>query len=181
VDDRELLPLSLLSQLIYCPRRAALLTNERVWLENADTAKGRAEHERVHIQHIERRKDEIKIYEFEVFSQKLSITGKCDCLEARRDSHGCLIPAVDYPVSLYPVEYKHGAARREASYEIQLCAQAICLEEMFSATIDEGAVFYITAHRRQKVQLTEKLRESVKEAARSLESIRKTFYIPAAV
>ena len=76
LDDREYLPLSWLGQVDYCPRRAALLLNERVWVENADTAKGRSEHVRVHDQHVERRGDLLKLYEYTVFSDALGLRGK---------------------------------------------------------------------------------------------------------
>ena len=76
MDDAEYLPLSWLSQICYCPRRAGLLLNERLWSESSDTAKGRAEHERVHTQRVERRGDLIKLYEFTVCSDSMQIIGK---------------------------------------------------------------------------------------------------------
>ena len=87
-DEQEYLPLSWLSQADYCLRRAALLLNERVWVENVETAKGRAEHERVHTQRVERRGDFVKLYENSVFSDEMQISGKCDCIEAVRDENG---------------------------------------------------------------------------------------------
>lgn len=102
MDDREYLPLSWLGQVDYCPRRAALLLNERIWVENADTAKGRSEHERVHDQRVERRGDLLKLYEYTVFSDTLGLRGKCDCIEAQRWEQGCRIRAADFPVRLYP-------------------------------------------------------------------------------
>ena len=142
MDEQELLPLSWLSQMCYCPRRAALLLNERLWEESSDTAKGRAEHQRVHTQRVEKRGDSLKLYEFTVFSDRLSLLGKCDCIEAVRDENGCHIPAADFPVRLYPVEYKHGTVRQEEEYQIQLCAQAMCLEEMFHTDPGGGIVLY---------------------------------------
>ena len=135
MDDWDPIPLSRLSHAGFCLRRAALLTNELLWAENADTAKGRAEHEKVHTQRIERRGDTAKLYEFPVFSKALGISGKCDCIEVEAYEHGCTIPAVDFPVVLFPIEYKHGKLREEEEYEIQLCAQAMCLEEMFQTRI----------------------------------------------
>ena len=116
--DQEYLPLSWLSQISYCPRRAGLLLNERAWVENTDTAKGRAEHERVHTQRVERRGDRAKLYEYTVYSDELSLLGKCDCIEAVRAEAGCRIPALEFPVKLYPVEYKHGSLREEESYQL---------------------------------------------------------------
>ena len=180
MDDWEPIPLSQLSQAGFCLRRAALLTNERVWSENADTAKGRSEHERVHTQRIERRGDSAKLYELPVFSKTLGIAGKCDCIEAEASPQGCCIPALDFPVRLYPVEYKHGILRSEREYEMQLCAQAMCLEEMFQTQIPEGAIYYITSHRRYPVPLTEELRNLVKETIGKIESFRRSFTIPPA-
>ena len=180
VDDWDPIPLSCLSQAGFCLRRAALITNERVWAESADTIKGRLEHERVHTQRVERRGNSAKLYEFPVYSRELGIAGKCDCIEAEADPQGCRISALDYPVALYPVEYKHGKLREEREYEIQLCAQAMCLEEMFSARIRCGAIFYTTSHRRYPIEFTEELRNSVKETIRKVESLRHSFSIPSA-
>ena len=180
MDDWDPIPLSRLSQAGYCLRRAALLTNEQVWTESADTAKGRAEHERVHTQRIERRGNGAKLYEFPVFSRTLGVAGKCDCIEAEADGAGCRVPALDFPVRLYPVEYKHGKLRSEREYEIQLCAQAMCLEEMFRTRIPEGAIYYITSHRRYSVPLTPQLRELVGKTIRQIDALRRSFSVPPA-
>lgn len=180
MDDWEPIPLSRLSHAGFCLRRAALLTNEQIWAESADTAKGRSEHERVHTQRIERRGDSAKLYEFPVFSRTLGVAGKCDCVEAEADARGCRIPALDFPVRLYPVEYKHGKLRAEREYEIQLCAQAMCLEEMFQTRIPEGAIYYITSHRRYPVTLTEELRDLARETIRRIETFRRDFSVPPA-
>lgn len=180
MDEQEYLPLSWLSQAEFCLRRAALLLNERVWEENADTAKGRIEHQKVHTQRVEHRRDRLNLYEYTVFSDSMGLVGKCDCIEAVRTENGCIIPAAQFPVSLYPVEYKHGSVREEPSYLVQLCAQAMCLEEMFHTTVSKGALFFITAHRRLEVALTEELRSDVQRIAQALRSIRDTFTIPAA-
>lgn len=172
------MPLSWLSQISYCPRRAGLLLNERQWAESSDTAKGRAEHERVHTQRIEKRGDGAKLYEYTVFSDKLLLLGKCDCIEASYSEDGCLIPAVDFPVKLYPVEYKHGTLREEDSYQIQLCAQAMCLEEMFHTTIPIAALFFTSSHRRLEVELDESLRKRTESLAQQLHQIRRELSVP---
>lgn len=179
-NDPEYLPLSYLSQISYCPRRVGLLMNERVWLENADTAKGRKEHENVHTQRIERRGDQVRLFEYTVFSDSLGILGKCDLIEAQKDPSGCQIPPVDFPVLLYPVEYKHGKLRNEQEYNIQLCAQAICLEEMYHTSIPEGAILYLSSHRRQTVVLDESLRQLVRKTAKALHDLRDRLSVPAA-
>ena len=180
MDEGEYLPLSWLSQATYCLRRAALLLNERLWMENADTAKGRDEHRRAHERRIERRGDQLKLFEYDVYSEQLRIWGKCDCIEAQRCEPGCRIPAADFPVCLYPVEYKHGSVREEPEYNIQLCAQAMCLEEMYHTHIPSGAIFFITAHRRLEVAFTSELRAKTKTAANALWEIRRTLKVPAA-
>lgn len=180
MDEEEYLPLSWLSQATYCLRRAALLLNERLWMENADTAKGRDEHRRAHERRIERRGDQLKLFEYDVYSEQLRIWGKCDCVEAQRCEPGCRIPAADFPVCLYPVEYKHGSVREEPEYNIQLCAQAMCLEEMYHTHIPSGAIFFITAHRRLEVAFTSELRAKTKTAANALWEIRRTLKVPAA-
>ena len=180
MGEQEYLPLSWLSQAKYCLRRAALLLNERVWVENVETAKGRAEHERVHTQRVERRGEQIKLYEYTVFSDELGIVGKCDCIEATKNEEGCRIPAASFPVVLYPVEYKHGTVREEESYQIQLCAQAMCLEEMFHTSISSGALFFISAHRRLEVVFTEELRDGVRRTAAALRGVREAFSVPVA-
>ena len=180
MDDWDPIPLSSLSQAGFCLRRAALITNERIWAESADTMKGRLEHERVHSQRVERRGNSAKLYELPVYSRLLGIAGKCDCIEAEYDPHGCIIPALDFPARLYPVEYKHGMLREEREYEIQLCAQAMCLEEMFCTRIPGGAIYYVTSHRRYAVSFTDELRDSVKETIRKVESTRRGFSVPPA-
>ena len=178
--DEERIPISRLTQAGYCLRRAALLENEQIWVENADTAKGRIEHERVHTARIEKRSDCVKLYEYPVYSERLRLSGKCDCVEAVPDEAGCRIPAAERPVRLYPVEYKHGKLRSEEEYEVQLCAQAICLEEMFQARISEGALYYVSSHRRQPVRFTAELRAMVEELAKTLNELRREYTVPPA-
>ena len=87
---------------------------------------------------------------------------------------------MDFPVRLYPVEYKHGKLRDEQEYKMQLCAQAMCLEEMYRTAIPEGAIFYLSSHRRQTVLLDEPLRRLVRETAKELHRIRETLSVPSA-
>lgn len=178
MDEQEYLPLSWLSQMCYCPRRAGLLLNERQWAESGDTAKGRAEHERVHTQRIEKRGESVKLYEYTVFSDRHFLLGKCDCIEASYAEDGCIIPAVSFPVKLYPVEYKHGTLREEDSYQIQLCAQAMCLEEMFHTSIPKAALFFTSSHRRQEIVLDDALRKRTESLAGELHRIRRALSVP---
>lgn len=108
----------------------------------------------------------------------MRLIGKCDCIEAEKSECGCKIPAVPFSVSLYPVEYKHGSVREEEEYQIQLCAQAMCLEEMFHTTINQGDIFFISSHRRATVGFSDGLRKKVLYASEMLHEIRDAFKVP---
>ena len=142
--------------------------NQQIWTENEYTAEGRLEHERVHTGRVERRGTFLKLYEFCVWSDTLMLSGKCDCIEARRSPDGAKLPDETGRYTLYPIEYKHGKVRSEKEYEIQLCAQAICLEEMYGTVIPEGALFYIDAHQRVPVEFTQALRSLTRQTAEAL-------------
>ena len=175
-DDYILL--SQLTQAAYCPRRAALIMNEQLWQDSADTVKGHFEHERVHEQHTERRANKITLYEQDVYSDALKIIGKCDLVEAVKDENGTVLPFASFPVILYPVEFKHGSVREEEEYKIQLCAQALCLEEMCQTSIPEGALFFTSSHRRLPVQLDESLRAKTKNVIALVMRIKEGFLLP---
>ncbi len=166
--EKELFPLSWLTQYGYCPRRCGLLALEQLWTESADTAAGRAQHERVHTARIERRNGQMNLYELPVFSRSLGVNGKCDCVEAVEALDGIALPYGAGRYRLYPVEYKHGVVRDEEEYHIQLCAQAMCLEEQFGCVISTGAIFYINAHRRDEITLTAALREKTRQTAEAV-------------
>ncbi len=178
VDD--LIPLSYLSQYYYCKRRAALLLLDQVWEDNPYTAEGSLEHERVHTKRIERRGSVWKIYEMPIYSQEFGLAGKCDCIEATVSEDGAYIPWLSERLSLFPVEYKHGRLRDEEEYNIQLCGQAMCMEEMFDTKIEKGAIFYIDSHRRTEIELGDSLRDAVKEGAASLKLMIQSEKLPAA-
>lgn len=176
----DYIPLSYIAQYGYCPRRSALLMLEQCWSENEYTAEGRLEHDRVHTTRIERRAEKVNLYEISLYSDKLCLFGKCDCLELTQDKSGPYIDLLKERYTIYPVEYKHGRLRNEKEYNMQLCAQAMCLEEMYGCTIQEGAIFYIDAHRRVSVSFTDALRNETKQAAEALWNILRTQNIPMA-
>ncbi len=178
LNKEDYILISQLTHAGYCLRRAALIMNEQVWKESADTAKGRIEHMRVHDQRTERRSDKTSLYEQEVFSDHLKIIGKCDLVEAIKSTNGKLFPFTSYSAVLYPVEFKHGMVRDEEEYKIQLCAQAMCLEDMFQTSIPEGALFFTSSHRRMPVTLDEALRNKTKDIIASVWKIKETFFLP---
>ena len=179
--ERELFPLSWLSQYGYCPRRCGLLAIDQLWEESADTASGRAQHDRVHTARIERRGARLSLFELSVFSRSLGVSGKCDCVEADLSDSGVPLPYGAGKYTLYPVECKHGVVRDETEYQVQLCAQAICLEEQFGAGIPAGAIFYIGAHRRDEVLFTPELRALTYQIAASVMDMLTSATVPPAV
>ena len=153
---------------------------EQQWSDSTDTIKGNAEHKNVHNAGSEYRNGKYIITELSVFSRTLRLSGKCDAVEAIPCEDGVMLPFIDNPCLLFPIEYKHGKLRSEEEYEMQLCAQAMCLEEMFSLTIKSGAIFYINSHRRKGVDFDQKIRKSVKDAAFKLSEMLDTQKIPSA-
>lgn len=174
----DYIPLSYIAQYGYCPRRAALLMLEQCWNENEYTAQGRAEHENVHDSRIEKRDSIIKLYETQLYSDTLKLIGKSDCIEFTQNKKGTYIQELKGCYDIYPVEYKHGKLRKEQEYNMQLCAQAICLEEMYNCKISKGAIFYISSHRRSEVIFDEQLIRETKMAAEELLRILRNELIP---
>lgn len=167
-ESRELFPLSWLSQYGYCKRRCSLLALEQIWQENEYTAAGRMQHKRVHTARTQQRGDVIHIFEMPVFSRRLGVSGLCDCVEAHPSPSGASIPYGEGAYTFFPVEYKHGVVRDEEEYHLQLCGQAICLEERFGVQIPAGAIFFIDAHRRDEVLFSQELREQTWQTAKEI-------------
>jgi len=152
----DFLPLSGLQHFLYCPRQCALIHVEQEWSENRFTAEGNVMHEKAHSGADEHHVAEgIKITRsLPVRSDQLGISGICDVVEFHRDGQ------------IIPVEYKRGKPKSHQADEVQLCAQAICLEEMLEATIDHGFLFYGKRRRRTEVSFDASLRELVAEVTR---------------
>ena len=156
--ERELIPISALNQYSYCPRRCAMIHIEQVWTENRFTAEGRIMHERVHDESRESRGDIRIDYGVSLRSLRLGLIGKADVVEFHRRLDGSWRP--------FPVEYKRGKPKADDCDKVQLCAQAICLEEMLSVAIPEGALFYGQTRHRLDVVFDEDLRRKTEETAR---------------
>ena len=182
--DADLLPLSWISQWGYCPRRCGLLALEQLWSDNGFTAEGAQQHRRAHTPRTERRGDRLAMYELPVFSRALGLSGLCDCVEANRADtaeDASVLPEIEGRWRLYPVEYKHGVVRQaETEYHMQLCAQALCLEEMYGGQVQAGAIFYIQDHRRDEIELSEALRGRTLAVARAIRDMIESGAIPAA-
>jgi len=155
--EDDLIMLSALAHYYYCPRRCALIHIEQIWDENRATAEGRIMHERVHEQNRESRGNVRIEYGLPLRSLRLGLIGKADVVEFHRFAKDTWQP--------FPVEYKRGKPKHDHCDLIQLCAQAMCLEEMLSVSIPAGAIFYGRTRRRLDVTLDENLRRETEDAA----------------
>lgn len=158
--EDELAPISALQHLLFCERQCALIHIERLWEENALTADGRHMHERSDEETAETR-DGVRISRsLPLRSLKWGLCGKADVVEFIPDPLGVTVPGLSGKYRLLPVEYKRGRPKSDASDRTQLCAQALCLEEMFATDISSGALFYGRPRRRLEVGFDASLRES---------------------
>lgn len=155
--EDELFPLSGLQHLIFCPRQCALIHIEQVWDENRLTAEGRIMHERVHEADRESRGDVRIEYGVPLRSLRLGLIGKADVVEFHRTTGHRWQP--------FPVEYKRGKPKVDDCDRVQICAQALCLEEMLGVDIPCGAIFYGKTRHRQDVIFDDSLRRKTEEAA----------------
>ncbi|NDV19076.1 CRISPR-associated protein Cas4 [Pseudodesulfovibrio sp. JC047] len=147
------LPLSALQHYMYCPRQCALIHVEKVWVENRFTAEGRLLHLRADSGVPGRRGGIAEDRAVPLRSDRLGLYGIADVVEMRPNSTGQDVP--------YPVEYKRGQPKVDACDRVQVCAQAMCLEEMLGVRIEQGAIFYGKPRRREIVLLDTDLRELV--------------------
>lgn len=170
-EEDDLLQLSALEHLAFCERQCALIHLEQVWTENVATIEGQRLHDRAHEVGTESRRDVRVARGLLLRSLRLGLSGKTDVVEFHLlapdepEASGAVLPGVSGRWRPYPVEYKRGRKRHEHSYEVQLCAQALCLEEMLGVTVPEGALYYGKSARRQEVRFSEQLRRSTESAA----------------
>lgn len=142
------LPLSYINQYAYCPRRFWYMYVQGEMVENAHVLRGVQNHERAHTPGYETEPEGVRVHRrVYVYSHKLGITGFCDLLEEHADG------------TLVPVEYKQGRKGKWRNDQAQLCAQALCLEEMTGRTIERGHIFYFGSRRRVTVTFTPALRQ----------------------
>ena len=153
INDEDLVPISALQHMLYCPRQCALIHIERQWSENRFTAEGRILHEHVDKGKSSKRGGVRVERNVPLRSHQLGLSGLADVVEVYKE---------DPP---YLIEYKRGRPKAHRADEVQLCAQAMCLEEMLSIMIPEGALFYGKTRRRKPVAFDHELRELTKRVA----------------
>ena len=181
LGEREALPLSLLNDFLYCPRRAALKIVEGWRAENKHTVLGDIVHEHADLPGYEVAKGIKLLRALPVFSDRLGLNGKCDVVEAElRSPSTNLKSEISNMKSLRPVEYKKGKRRQFENDDAQLCAQALCLEEMFKLSVERGAVFHAESKRRREVEFTSELRALTEEAIQQLHRLLALEQVPPA-
>jgi CRISPR-associated exonuclease Cas4 len=149
--EDDLIPISGLQHLLYCERQFALIHVEQLWSDNRFTAEGEVFHERVDTEGHESRKLFRQEFGMAIRSLRLGIIGKCDLVELYLKNEGGVAEAV-------PVEFKRGKNKEEDCDRVQLCAQALCLEEMLGIPVGRGSFYYLGAHRRTSAEIGGELR-----------------------
>lgn len=161
--EDDLLMLSALQHLLFCPRQCALIHVEQLWVENRLTAEGRILHDRVHSAALESRRKTRTEFDMPIRSLKLGLIGRADVVDFQLGDDGLWQP--------YPVEYKRGRPKKNDSDRVQLCAQGICLEEMLSMPVPAGALYYGKKKRRLEIEFDQGLRTTTMDTAHRLHEL----------
>ena len=177
--EEDFLQLSGLQHFAFCRRQWALIHIEQQWRENLRTVEGDLLHRRAHDEQARERRGDILILRgLSVASAALGISGKCDVVEFRADPGGISLRGEEGMWVPFPVEYKRGSPKPHRADELQLCAQAMCLEEMLCCTVSEGAIFYGEIRRRTSVSFSRELREKVKAMLEEMHQLYRRGYTP---
>lgn len=179
VMDSGYLPLSGIQHFYFCRRQWALIHLEQQWKENSHTAEGRLNHVRCHDETlVERRKDLLVVRGMRIVSHVLQLSGICDVVEFRADPDGVPLQDREGLWLPFPVEYKHGTVKESDADRIQLCAQAMALEEMLVCSVPQGALYHAADRHRKVVDLTAELREITLQTAAQMNDCFVRGYTP---
>ena len=184
-DDYQ--PIRALNDLLYCERRCALHRIENVWVDNAHTTAGTLSHERADRPVDWKCGDGREVHGMWLKSDRLRLVGKADVVEFHpvgQASHtDCQAGKPDLRLHdvPYPVEYKRGKRKKWDNDDVQLCAQALCLEEMLGVAVPRGAIFHIKTKRRREVEFNPALRDKTEATARRLHELIESGITPPAV
>ncbi len=177
--EEDYLMISGIQHFKFCRRQWALIHIEQQWAENEHTIIGELMHKKAHDPYLtEKRKDTIIARALPVASREMGVTGECDVVEFHRCEDGIRLHGHRGLFSVYPIEYKKGKPKAMEEDQLQLAAQAMCLEEMFSTQIMKGALFYGETKRREVVEITEALRREVKETFLEMHQYYERKYTP---
>lgn len=178
-SQEDFLQLSGLQHFAFCRRQWALIHIENQWSENLRTVEGILFHQRAHDEkQRERRGQTLILRGLPVFSDSLGLSGKCDVVEFHADPMGVPLQGEEGVWQPYPVEYKRGTPKNHDADELQLCAQAMCLEEMLCCEISEGALFYGEPRRRTVVSISSELRQSVRSMTEEMHQLYRRRHTP---
>ena len=165
----DAIPISALQHWLYCPRQCGLIHLEQQFADNIHTARGQAVHRLVDTPGYEVRKGVRIERALPLWSDRLGLVGKADLVEFHPDG------------AVFPVEFKHGRKRGRLADDLQLAAQAMCLEEMLGCPVPKGAIFHASSHRRREVAITPMLRTTVVETAAAIRAMLDSGVLPAPV
>lgn len=178
-NEEDFLQLSGLQHFKFCRRQWALIHLENQWVENGRTMDGQLLHKRAHDGSLrEKRGDLLITRDMRVFSAKLGCSGACDVVEFRRSESGIALHGQEGLYQPFPVEYKRGKKRGDTANALQLCGQAMCLEEMLCCDIPQGALYHGGTKRREVVDLTPALRQEVRECLEEMHQLASRGYTP---
>lgn len=166
MNEADPVPLSALQHWTYCPRQCGLIHLEQAFADNLHTARGQAVHHLVDTPGYEIKSGVRVERALPVWCDRLNLIGKADLVEFHPDG------------TAYPVEFKHGARRQKLHDDIQLAAQALCLEEMLGHPVPKGAIFHASSHRRREVVITPELRRLVEETAAAIRAMLSSGKLP---
>ncbi|MCX8013782.1 MAG: CRISPR-associated protein Cas4 [Rectinema sp.] len=173
-SEDNLIPIAALQHVLFCERQYALIYIEQLWDENRFTAEGKVLHERVDVEHHESRRLFRQEFGMAVRSLEHGLIGKCDLVELYLKPKGGVAEAV-------PVEFKRGRNKEEDVDRVQLCAQALCLEEMFNISVPTGQLYYLQEHRRTTVDINGSLRARTIELIARIRQLQESGMTPPAV
>ena len=170
-SEDDLIPISALQHYVFCPRQWGLIYIEQVWNENLFTAEGRLLHDKTHESETENRPDVRIVRGLRLCSYRLGLTGQADVVEFHRVEVGIKLENAEGLWKPVPVEYKRGKPKIDICDEVQICAQAMCLEEMLKTTIESSFIFYGKPRRRQQVNFTDALRKQTEQIIAELHQL----------
>jgi CRISPR-associated exonuclease Cas4 len=171
-QEDDYLQLSGIQHFLFCRRQWALIHVEQQWAENYRTTDGNLMHKNAHdAQSHTRRGEVLTVRGMKIHSSRLGLSGECDVVEFHSDPKGVSLAMTDGLWKPYPVEYKRGAVKANHMDEAQLCAQAMCLEEMLCCDISEGALFYGETRHRHPVTFTPELRQEVEQTVQEMHQL----------
>ena len=177
--EEDYLMLSGIQHFAFCRRQWAMIHIEQQWADNYRTTAGELMHKKAHDEgSFEKRGDLLIVRGMRISSHELGLSGQCDVVEFHRDKDGVTLAGYDGTWNAVPVEYKRGSPKENNADELQLCAQAICLEEMFLTKVSAGYLYYGENRRRSRVEFSDALREEVKGMTKEMHELFLRGYTP---